>query len=604
MLQARPDIIRRLVGQLKEELKDVRHLDVYRRNGVEAFTDLETLNEVIRLAGAFDREVIASIRAMRREPGTRLTDARFDLAVSTVQPQEAYEALDGSRVLTLFRPLRNLHALPGLSRGRPRGPRRRPDQPGARPAGRRAAGRSQPSDRGRRPHDPRGRRRPGRLRGPRRPGALTSGVRRGPAAWRRGSRRARGRDEPGRDRPARRRDQRHGRPPRGGAPDPGGEERRAGDRAPEPQGVDAEGGAAGAGQGRAGQVRPRGGDAAPREAPRRPGAGEARGRRLRPLPRRRGLHASLRAAPDPAAQPDDPGLLLELPRDHPSAPRRRQRDGGGRPHGDLPERGGGRAPRPERRRDGVPAPGPGGGAERGVHRDLPAGRDPHRDQQRSGPRRRDQARRRWRRALDLHRDRPHDQSRGPRRRAHHREARSRSAPRRPIGSGPTTCWRTPESTNSRTSRRRSGSSGWCRRESTARSRGSGDASDARPPTDREERRRSRRTNLARALPWTEVPGQVHPGHAAPVWAQRRTSSWNSRCPIVGGVRAPGLHAHRTSGSVVTCSTRAWTARPAFVRGPFNARQRSASDRSSHPMLRGASCQRGAPGTRPSAVFSV
>ena len=44
MLEARPDVIRRLVGNLKSELKDVRRLDVYRRNGVEAFSDLETLD--------------------------------------------------------------------------------------------------------------------------------------------------------------------------------------------------------------------------------------------------------------------------------------------------------------------------------------------------------------------------------------------------------------------------------------------------------------------------------------------------------------------------------------------------------------------------------
>ncbi|MGH7810726.1 MAG: hypothetical protein ACREP5_10660, partial [Candidatus Binatia bacterium] len=43
MLEGRPDIIRRLVQELKKELKDVRVLDVYRHNGVEAFSDLETL---------------------------------------------------------------------------------------------------------------------------------------------------------------------------------------------------------------------------------------------------------------------------------------------------------------------------------------------------------------------------------------------------------------------------------------------------------------------------------------------------------------------------------------------------------------------------------
>src|SRR3970282_2615093 len=46
MLEGRPDIIRRLVQELKKDLKDVRVLDVYRRNGVEAFSDLETLKEV------------------------------------------------------------------------------------------------------------------------------------------------------------------------------------------------------------------------------------------------------------------------------------------------------------------------------------------------------------------------------------------------------------------------------------------------------------------------------------------------------------------------------------------------------------------------------
>ena len=51
MLEGRPDIIRRLVQGLKTELKDVRRLEVYRRNGVEAFTDLETVNEVNRFVG-------------------------------------------------------------------------------------------------------------------------------------------------------------------------------------------------------------------------------------------------------------------------------------------------------------------------------------------------------------------------------------------------------------------------------------------------------------------------------------------------------------------------------------------------------------------------
>ena len=106
MLQARPDIIRELVYRLKTELKDVRHLDVFRRNGVEAFTDLETLETVNRIAG-LDAEVVERIAKLRREPGIRLAHPLFTRAVLTIAPQETEETLDGGRMLTLFRPLRN-----------------------------------------------------------------------------------------------------------------------------------------------------------------------------------------------------------------------------------------------------------------------------------------------------------------------------------------------------------------------------------------------------------------------------------------------------------------------------------------------------------------
>jgi hypothetical protein len=46
MLRVRPDIVRRLIQQLKTELTDVQRIGVYRRNGVEAFADPETLGEV------------------------------------------------------------------------------------------------------------------------------------------------------------------------------------------------------------------------------------------------------------------------------------------------------------------------------------------------------------------------------------------------------------------------------------------------------------------------------------------------------------------------------------------------------------------------------
>ena len=107
MLEGRPDIIRRLVQELKAELKDVRRLEVYRRNGVEAFTDLETVNEVNRIAG-LEKDVIERISKMRREPGERISHPLFTRAVETVSAQEAYEMAGDARVLTLFLPLRNL----------------------------------------------------------------------------------------------------------------------------------------------------------------------------------------------------------------------------------------------------------------------------------------------------------------------------------------------------------------------------------------------------------------------------------------------------------------------------------------------------------------
>jgi len=107
MLEGRPDITRRLVQELRTELKEVRRIDVYRRNGVEAFADLETVSEVDRLAG-LDADMIQRISKLRREPSDRISHPLFTRAVETITPQETTDALDGVRTLTLFRPLRNL----------------------------------------------------------------------------------------------------------------------------------------------------------------------------------------------------------------------------------------------------------------------------------------------------------------------------------------------------------------------------------------------------------------------------------------------------------------------------------------------------------------
>lgn len=107
MLEGRPDIIRRLVQEMESEVKDVRVLEVYRRNGVEAFSDLETVNE-LEFAGYIQPELAERISKMARQPGARISNSAFTRAVETVAPQEAYEKLPNGRVLTLYQPLRNL----------------------------------------------------------------------------------------------------------------------------------------------------------------------------------------------------------------------------------------------------------------------------------------------------------------------------------------------------------------------------------------------------------------------------------------------------------------------------------------------------------------
>jgi len=108
MLEGRPDIIRRLVHEMKTDLQDVRHLDVFRRNGVEAFTDLETVKE-LELGGYIQPDLVKRIAKMRREPGAKISHPLFSRAVETVEPQETYETTGNGRLLTLFYPLRNLN---------------------------------------------------------------------------------------------------------------------------------------------------------------------------------------------------------------------------------------------------------------------------------------------------------------------------------------------------------------------------------------------------------------------------------------------------------------------------------------------------------------
>src|SRR5712692_11912213 len=93
MLRVRPDIVRRLMQQLKTELKDVQRIGVYRRSGVEAFADLETLDEVNRKVD-LDPELVKSIAAMSRAPGPPIKNPLFTRAVETVLPQQTYETVE------------------------------------------------------------------------------------------------------------------------------------------------------------------------------------------------------------------------------------------------------------------------------------------------------------------------------------------------------------------------------------------------------------------------------------------------------------------------------------------------------------------------------
>lgn len=107
MLEGRPDIIRRFVQEIKSDLKEVRRLEVYRRNGIEAFSDLETVRE-LEFAGYIQPDLAERIAKMQRKPGVRIQHPLFSRAVETAQSQHTYEALPEGRLLTLFRPLPNL----------------------------------------------------------------------------------------------------------------------------------------------------------------------------------------------------------------------------------------------------------------------------------------------------------------------------------------------------------------------------------------------------------------------------------------------------------------------------------------------------------------
>ena len=113
MLQERPDVIRSLLqeqrelrAQLPEDAAPLEALVIYRRNGVEAFTDLATATEVARAAGLSD-EVMKNISKMKRAPGTPMAGPLFTRAVETLKTQESLEIENGVSLFTLHHPILN-----------------------------------------------------------------------------------------------------------------------------------------------------------------------------------------------------------------------------------------------------------------------------------------------------------------------------------------------------------------------------------------------------------------------------------------------------------------------------------------------------------------
>lgn len=105
MLQERPDVTRTVVQELRTRFA-LGGVDVFRRNGVEAFTDLETATLVNKNAGLAPA-VMANIKKMARSPGETLTGPLFTRAVQTVQPQESLQERDGLPIFTLYQPIEN-----------------------------------------------------------------------------------------------------------------------------------------------------------------------------------------------------------------------------------------------------------------------------------------------------------------------------------------------------------------------------------------------------------------------------------------------------------------------------------------------------------------
>jgi class 3 adenylate cyclase/HAMP domain-containing protein len=105
MLQERPDVTRSVLQELRG-LSPVEGLTIYRVNGVEAFTDLATLTDVMKNA-ELASEVLENIRRMQRAPGQANTSPVFRRAVQTLAVQESLELDNGVNYFVLHHPVEN-----------------------------------------------------------------------------------------------------------------------------------------------------------------------------------------------------------------------------------------------------------------------------------------------------------------------------------------------------------------------------------------------------------------------------------------------------------------------------------------------------------------
>ncbi|PYM28345.1 MAG: hypothetical protein DMD78_00310 [Candidatus Rokuibacteriota bacterium] len=105
MLQERPDVTRVVVQELKTSTP-VEGLAIFRRNGVEAFTDLTTAMEVNKNAG-LAKDVMENIKKMARAPGEKASSPEFTRALETLKTQETLETRDGATYFTLHHPIVN-----------------------------------------------------------------------------------------------------------------------------------------------------------------------------------------------------------------------------------------------------------------------------------------------------------------------------------------------------------------------------------------------------------------------------------------------------------------------------------------------------------------